>query len=306
MQASLGIYSQSSENAQRFPGIGDYTLCHHQVTYKQPADFYFVKCEPKQDSIIYIGKQRVAESIRDFYKSYATIQTSAQRDALLKKYFTKGLIEKVERMARSTNVDPIIRAQDFDENFLKTLSTKSLGSNNPWYMMSYGEGKKTNIPVRVTMIKGQNMIDYITPMWNDSLYGDSLLCSPVTTSVIEASEPLGFLQNFYDVYTRLYASMPEGLSAQLETLRAQYLSPHALSQFKETADEQAADGWSPYDLLINDFDFDNTWRQSIKVTPLGKDTYKMSYTKWKNIHPALVVKVIKQGDKYLIDDISKL
>lgn len=250
-----------------------------------------------------LQEREVANAILYFYKAYATDHTPAYEDALMTKYLTKEMIGKVARVGASTGADPIIRAQDISDDMVKSLSVNYLGDN--WYMVNYKGDKQVNIPVRVVLIDGRYMIDYITPPWNNSLYGDSLLCEHPVYPVVAHSNPLSFLKTFYEMYTLKYAAMPADLTDQLAGLRAEYLSPNALAQFKAASDEQKLDGLHGYDLLVDDFDFDNLWRSSIKVTPLEENTYQISYNKWRTIQPKITIKLVKQGEKYIVDSIVK-
>lgn len=253
------------------------------------------------DTII---EQKAIDLIKDFYKVCLAEHPSKPLDSVNIK-LTKGLVEKLNKVRTATDCDPIIRAQDTSDDVLETLTVKHLSGN--WYMVSYTWGKggefesTQNIPVRVARIDGQYMIDYITPVYYDSLYGDSLVCDNPVIPTINASEPLSFVKTFYDAYTLKYSSIPEGLAGQLAALRKEYLTDNALKQFEVAEKEAMIDGERGYDLLICDFDFENLWRPSIKVVPLNKDTYEVSYMKNKTIK----LKVIKQGQSYRIDSITK-
>ena len=243
--------------------------------------------------------------IKEFYKVCLAEHPSRSLESVNIK-LTKGLIEKLDRVRTATGCDPIIRAQDVSDDVLETLTVKHLNGN--WYMVSYTWGKGSefestqNIPLRVAKIDGQYMIDYITPIWNGSLYGDSLLCDNPVIPAINTSEPLSFLKTFYDAYTLKYCSMPEGLASQLASLRTEYLTPNALKQFAEVEmKEFLEDNGHGYDLLILDFDFDNLSRPSIKITPINEDTYQVSFAENKT----LKIKVIKKGQEYRIDSITK-
>ena len=243
--------------------------------------------------------------IKEFYKVCLAEHPSRSLESVNIK-LTKGLIEKLDRVRTATGCDPIIRAQDVSDDVLETLTVKHLNGN--WYMVSYTWGKGSefestqNIPLRVAKIDGQYMIDYITPIWNGSLYGDSLLCDNPVIPAINTSEPLSFLKTFYDAYTLKYCSMPEGLASQLASLRTEYLTPNALKQFDEVEKKEfLEDNGHGYDLLILDFDFDNLSRPSIKITPINEDTYQVSSAENKT----LKIKVIKKGQEYRIDSITK-
>ncbi len=176
--------------------------------------------------------QETVHMIKDFYMTYTTpvLSDSSSPDSLMEKYLTRRLIEKVERMRTAIGADPIIRAQDFTEDARKTLDIKYLDGN--WFMVGYSYslfGSKdtvyTNIPLRVTQTDGRYLIDYITPEWNGSLYGDSLLYDHPMPQPIDASAPLSLLKTFYAAYTMTYCSMPEELISQLAALREKYLTP---------------------------------------------------------------------------------
>ncbi|MDR3365398.1 MAG: YbjP/YqhG family protein [Prevotellaceae bacterium] len=148
-----------------------------------------------------IVEQEAIHAIKDFYTSYASniISEIASNDLLVQRFLTKRLIEKVDRMRAATGADPIIRAQDFREDVIETLQVKHLAGN--WYMVSYDwvEDKKVDnvsIPLRIVKTDGGYRIDYITPEWNASLYGDSLLCDHLEPQEIDTSTPLIFFKNF--------------------------------------------------------------------------------------------------------------
>lgn len=259
----------------------------------------------KLDAIV---EPEAANMIKEFYKAYISGIPSYSGDSLREKYLTRRLIEKVGRMAFATGADPILRAQDTNEYMLKTLSVKEL--NDRWYMVSFtsnkgGQFEETeNIPLKVVQMHGQYKIDYITPEAYDALYGDTLLYDHPKLPKIDTSDPLAFLKTFYGAYAMEYGSMPENLTAKLASLRAKHLTTNALEQFDNAAKVEAADGWSGYDFLIDDFDFDFLQCSSIKVIQLDKDVYQMCYRK-KDTLKILKFKVVKQGGQYYIDNIIK-
>lgn len=286
-------------------------LIHYYLMKRKVMCFlFFLQCAfPASIVAADTTDERAAiKMIEEFYRAYASETPSLSKDSLSKKYLTKRLIEKVGRMTMATGVGPILRSQDTSEDIVNTLTVNRLGDD--WYMVNYtwGKGgqfeKTVNIPLKVVQVRGQYMIDYITPEWNGILYGDSLLCEHSELPAIDASDPVALLRTFYDVYTMEYASMPENLSVRLAALRTAYLTPKALKQFDEAANEEKLDGYIGYDLLIGDFDFDCLDRSPAKVTQLDEDTYQICYTKSKT-PSVLKFKLVKQGQEYRIDDISK-
>ena len=258
-----------------------------------------------------INTQEAINMIKDFYITYTSNALNISNESFIKKNLTKGLIEKIKRVGTATNVDPIIRAQDFSEDAIETISVSHLDGN--WFMVEYTwprdwnvEDEIYHIPVRVTQIGNDYMIDYITPIWNRVLYGDSLLIGNQEPKLIDASQPLPLLKTFYSAYTMMYCSMPEGLIDKLSDLRAKHLTSNALWQFDNNTskNQHEWDGWMNYDLLIDHFDFDYLWASSMKFTQLKENTYLVSYISNASLHE-IILKVIKQDKEYRIDSIIK-
>ncbi len=252
-----------------------------------------------------VAIQKAIAEIRNFYVAYTAnlLSDNSFPDPLIKKHLAKSLIEKTSRMRTATGADPIIRAQDVQQDIIETLNARHLDKN--WYMASYTcDYSHTNIPLRITQINGQYLIDYITPIWNGSSYGDSLLFDHPVPETIDASAPLSLLETFYAAYMMEYCSMPEDLVLRLVALREKHLTTNALSQFKAAANKYKLDGSMGYDLLIDYFDFDRLWLSSVKFIQLDENTYQICYTKWET--PCTIeLKVIKQGKEYRIDSISE-
>lgn len=68
-----------------------------------------------------VAEQQAISMIKDFYEAYAVSCLSigkeavALGDSVKEKYLTKELIEKVDRLVKATDADPIIRAQDLEK-----------------------------------------------------------------------------------------------------------------------------------------------------------------------------------------------
>ncbi|GHU64948.1 hypothetical protein FACS1894123_10450 [Bacteroidia bacterium] len=252
--------------------------------------------------------QDAIREIKDFYVAYTTnMLADNSTDPIKEKYLTKSLIAKVDRIVASIGADPVIRAQDFVEEAIETLKVEHLNKN--WYMVSYfykygGKTYTTNIPVRTNKTGGQFKIDYITPEWNGSLYGDSLLFDKPKQQLVDISAPLPFLKTFYATYVMEYCSLSENLTPRIKELREDYLTSDALMQFDAAVAKAKYWGSSTgYDALIDGFDFDRLWLPSLKFTKVDESTYQMNYTKGKT--PCTVtLKVLKQGKGYRINGIK--
>lgn len=109
-----------------------------------------------------------SQMIKDFYVSYASNVANGfdvKNDTLLTENMTPELIAKVHSIRAEALYDPIIRAQDFDLNDVKSFDVKPL--EDGWYLVSYlwnsDEKKRTEIPVKATVVNGKLLIDDITP-----------------------------------------------------------------------------------------------------------------------------------------------
>jgi len=252
-------------------------------------------------------EQEAIKTIEDFYKIYTNDKLDVKlQDSLKERYLTQRMIAKVARMRYETDADPIIRAQDFTPEAMKTLVVAHLNKN--WYKVSYTstynkESSSIEIPLRIVKIKGLYKIDYITPPWNNTAYGDGLLFdNPIRLSV-DSSTPLSLLKTFYACYIMEYCSMPEDLSQRLKELRAKHCSAKSLEQFEIAAQEEEKDGRKGYDKFINGFDFDRLWLSSLIYKHLRGNKYQVCY---KGNGKAVIIElsIIKKGGTYLINNIN--
>jgi len=246
-----------------------------------------------------------SQTIKNFYVSYASNVSNgfdAKNDLLMTENMTQELIAKVYRMREATQSDPIIRAQDFNSKDLNYFNVKHLGSG--WYMVSYtrnpDRSKRIEIPVKAIDVNGKFIITYITPEWNNSQFGDSLMCTlKAVPQTIDSSNPMSLLKTFYDAYTIQYCAMPIDLSSRLNTLCKEYCTLNALDEIQKAREKSTA-----YDLMINYFDFDILWRPTLTFTHLKGDEYKVSYTKWQDVTTNIYISIIKKDGIYFIDNIS--
>jgi hypothetical protein len=266
--------------------------CHGQISQKS----IFTTNEQKKE-------KDISQTIKNFYVSYASNVSNGfdvENDVLLKENMTTPeLIAKIHRISAAVGSDPIIRAQDFNLEALSSFDVKHLEED--WYMVSYistYNDKVIKIPIRVKNKDNKLQIDYITPEWNNSLYGDSLLCKQDTLQTIDSSSPMLFLKTFYATYTMQYCTMSLDLVNRLEVLREKFCTKKASDKIQKTrASEQG------YDLLIDYYDFDKLWLPTLSFAHLNGDEYKVSYTKWQDMTTNIFVSVIKKNDMYVIDDI---
>ncbi len=257
-----------------------------------------------------VPEQKAKSLISTFYKAYISESGSLVGDELKKKYLTKRLIEKLDRVRAETDADPIIRAQDTTDDMVKSLSVKHIEGD--WYMVSYTSNKGTKfersekIPTKVIRSGNGYMIDYITPSWNTINHGGTMLEESTTSLPINTSSPYSFLDSFYRLYTLMYATMPDGLAAQLATLRAKHLTPKALLQFREVEKTRKSSEGSPnYDMLIDGFDYDPGWGLTVVRNSLKNGVFKCIYKRNPKSEKfnSFRVKVVKQGTSYMIDGI---
>ena len=257
---------------------------------------------------VQVKDERAIRMVQSFYSSYLKNTSNATDEKankwLVNKYLTQELIAKVERMKAATDADPIIRAQDFDASLINTLKVKHLEGN--WYMVSYAAnsptGKPIEIPLRVANIGGRYLIDYITPEWNGSKYGNSLLLEKASVQKVDTTSPLSFVKSFYKAYVMEYCKMSADLSVRLNKWREKYCTPNALQEIQVAAEKHQEEG-NGYDLLIDTFDFDCLWLSSISTTPIDHSTYKVLYKKGDNMLVSVNIKIINKGSEYFIDHI---
>ncbi len=259
------------------------------------------------------AEQNAIETIKSFYSAYVTyylndIEDVTQNNLIKKKYLTKRLIEKIDRTENASGIDAILHSTEgVGEEILKTLEIKQLDKS--WYMVSYHWSGEPNakVPLRVNKIDGKYMIDYITPVWNDTKYGDSLFFDKPKLRSIDDSTPMQLVKTFYDAYVMEYCSMPEGLIKRLEALRATYCTPNVLAQFKTISEKD--EGFDlGYDLLIGSCDFDRLWIPSMTYKRLKDGKYQMHYMLGgafgQHFPITITLTIIRQGNKYKIDAIK--
>lgn len=250
-----------------------------------------------------------AEQIKNFYIHYMEAMLSDQRQQeseLQQSMLTPEMLEKKERLACVMDADPLLRAQDVSDYGKQSLQCKHLEGG--WYEVSWRwaetDTASTCIPVKVkTDAKGKMRIAYVTPEWGGKTYGDSMFDIP-TTKVVDGKDGATFVETFFKAYARLYATMPSTLEQDLKQMRQTYCTPAMLKKHADMT-EQAMQDEGAMDPLINCADFDALWYNSLKVTPLKENAFKVSYNMAvKGWDKQVTLTVTRQGGKYRISDLK--
>ena len=250
-----------------------------------------------------------AEQIKDFYACYMkAIETCNQKEEnrLLQDFLTPEMQEKKGRLVQVTGSDPLLRAQDVSDYGRQSLACRHLDGS--WYEVSYrwdeSDTVGIKIPVRIkTDAKGKTRICYVTPYWGGSSYGDSLLDIAEQT-VDDGKDAETFVATFFKTYAYNYVKMQPTLEQELRLLRQTYCTADMQGKYNALS-RQYMDDASPVDPLIGCADFDAFWYSSLRVIPLGKNWFEVSYNADANgwsIH--VKVMVSEQNGKYRISDLE--
>lgn len=250
-----------------------------------------------------------AEQIKDFYACYMkAIETCNQKEEnkLLQDSLTPEMQEKKGRLVQVTGSDPLLRAQDVSDYGRQSLACRHLDGS--WYEVSYrwdeSDTVGIKIPVRIkTDAKGKTRICYVTPYWGGSSYGDSLLDIAEQT-VDDGKDAETFVATFFKTYAYNYVKMQPTLEQELGLLRQTYCTADMQGKYNALS-RQYMDDASPVDPLIGCADFDAFWYSSLRVKPLGKNWFEVSYNADANgwsIH--VKVMVSEQNGKYRISDLE--
>ena len=250
-----------------------------------------------------------AEQIKDFYACYMkAIETCNQKEEnkLLQDFLTPEMQEKKGRLVQVTGSDPLLRAQDVSDYGRQSLACRHLDGS--WYEVSYrwdeSDTVGIKIPVRIkTDAKGKTRICYVTPYWGGSSYGDSLLDIAEQT-VDDGKDAETFVATFFKTYAYNYVKMQPTLEQELRLLRQTYCTADMQGKYNALS-QQYMDDASPVDPLIGCADFDAFWYSSLRVKPLGKNWFEVSYNADANgwsIH--VKVMVSEQNGKYRISDLE--
>lgn len=249
------------------------------------------------------------EQIKEFYACYMeaveTYNPKKEID-LLHDFLTLDMQEKKGRLVLVTGSDPLLRAQDVSEYCRQSLACRHL--EDLWYEVSYRRDKSDTIgikiPIRITTdAKGKTRICYVTPYWGGSCYGDSLF-DIAEQAVEDGKDAETFVVTFFKTYAYTYVKMSSTLEHELGLLRQTYCTSTMQKKYIALSQQYMDDG-GPVDPLIGCADFDAFWYSSLRVKPLGKNCFEVSYNVDANgwsIH--VKVMVSKQNGKYRISDLE--
>ena len=250
-----------------------------------------------------------AEQIKDFYACYMkAIETCNQKEEnkVLQDFLTPEMQEKKGRLVQVTGSDPLLRAQDVSDYGRQSLACRHLDGS--WYEVSYrwdeSDTVGIKIPVRIkTDAKGKTRICYVTPYWGGSSYGDSLLDIAEQT-VDDGKDAETFVATFFKTYAYNYVKMQPTLEQELGLLRQTYCTADMQGKYNALS-QQYMDDASPVDPLIGCADFDAFWYSSLRVKPLGKNWFELSYNADANGWNVRVkVMVSEQNGNCRISDIK--
>ena len=251
-----------------------------------------------------------AEQIRLFYDRYMVYFEEWNNNKLFdlqSKFLTPEMLEKKGRLANATDSDPILRAQDVSEYGRQSLTCQHLEGD--WYEVAYRwdaqDTTAIHIPVRVEEDeKGQVRINYITPEWGGSRYGNHLFDIP-TPKVADRKDARTFVETFFKAYTYPYVKMSHTLQQDLEQLRKRYCTSSFLTGKYAAIKQEYMKDYEDIDPLVDCADFDAFWYPSIKIDSIDSHTFRFGYdTCVKGWHQNIKVVVTRENGRFLISDIE--
>ncbi len=214
------------------------------------------------------------------------------------------MLKKVRRMASQTDSDPFLRGQDYSDYQLENLLCSYKGDN--WYELKYYFGPNyapTTVPLKIESNDSGLRICYIAPYGvNSENFTYSFPNIQPCGAVCQENAYL-FITSFYCNYTYLYAVMTPDLVSKAEDMRQRYCTPNLLSKVKRINDERRYEiGGEGFDLLIDGYDFDILWFNSLNIKELTPSTFSITfdtiaYTK------SFIAEVIKDNDEWRINNV---
>lgn len=243
-------------------------------------------------SVFAQNKTENIELIKNFYSNY-------MKENFLQEKMDKTLSGKLDRMRAMIGADPIISAQDVIPEMEKTLQVAHIKGD--WYRTSYevtidSKKEKTNIFVKVQNAK----IVAVYP-WEIDI---DAMDKPFQPKKISHKNPHTFVETFYQNYLACYLNHSQNPNQCLEPLRNTYCSPNALKQIQQLKENYLEDGQEGFDPLIDNFDFDKSFLKALTINQIHHDTISIKYTSVFGNHVKINIRVKKNKNEFLIDDIS--
>lgn len=114
-------------------------------------------------------ERNAAPALKTFYSQYITNvlkNKDLQNTTLKQKNFAPLFAQRFNTLFEESDADPVLQAQDANENMLNSLQVKPI-LDNGWYEVSYSWGgqDKTAIHVNAALLNGKLVIYYIAPEW---------------------------------------------------------------------------------------------------------------------------------------------
>ena len=105
--------------------------------------------------------QQATTVLKTFYTAYLSAQDNNALVGLRKKYCTPKCEKQIQQLIKTTDSDPIIKGQDSDPKWAKTLSVKRGPGKPNTYAVSYyydeigddQKSHKTTVTIKFEMIK---------------------------------------------------------------------------------------------------------------------------------------------------------
>lgn len=250
-----------------------------------------------------------AEQIRLFYDRYMESIETGNRDKeqeLLGEFLTPEMEEKRARLMSVTGGDELLRAQDVSKCGRQTLTCQHLEGN--WFEVAYRWNAHDTVSIRIPLRaeeddKGRVRINYVTPFWGGSRYGDYLF-DISTQKVSDRLNARTFVETFFKAYAYSYATMSPTLEQDLEQLRKRYCTPFLQEKYAALNQQSQEDG-EYIDPLIDCADFDIFWYPSIRVDAIDSLTFRIGYdTGVKGWRTNIKIMVTRKKRRFLLSDIE--
>jgi hypothetical protein len=109
-------------------------------------------------------------ALKSFYTSYMTefsnLSPSREKklSAIKSKYCTEALLKKLPALTEQTDSDPLLKAQDSDAAWLKTLTIERDSKKPNTYSVSYIDGGNNKTVIHLTLTKQGSAIK-IASVW---------------------------------------------------------------------------------------------------------------------------------------------